>query len=151
MKKIPFFTQIKNGIHSFNRPEIFAAYCKLQKDGDYTMELSKTPGALKTNEQLGYFHAVVVPVVFKQMKEDGNDTVVICIKGKNGEADKFKEIPLLEDDIINMLKQIWAKHYNCEVKSKADMTIEEASELIDSSILWAARYLGCVIPPPNSM
>ena len=149
MKKMPFYTKIKNGIHSFNRPEIFAAYCKLMKDGDYCMELSKSAPS-KTNEQLGYFHAVVVPVVYKQMKDDGNDKILICIKGKDGQPHKFKEVTLLEDDVINMLKEIWAKKYNCEVKSKADMSIEEASELIDISILWAARYLGCVIPPPDT-
>ncbi len=151
MRKMPFYTKIKDGIHSFNRPEIFAAYCKLMKDGDYCMELSKTTIASKTNEQLGYFHAVIVPVVYKQMKDDGNDTIVICIKGKNGQPHKFKEIPLLEDDVINMLKEIWAKKYNCEVKSKTDMNIEEASELIDISILWAARYLGCVIPKASQV
>ncbi|KKM06636.1 hypothetical protein LCGC14_1741940, partial [marine sediment metagenome] len=65
--------------------------------------------------------------------------------------DQLKQIPMTEENIILMLKIIWAKSKGCEVKSKADMNIEEASELIDISILWAARYLGCVIPPPNQI
>ena len=152
MRKMPFYTKIKDGIHSFNRPEIFAAYCKLMKDGDYCMELSRSSPS-KTNEQLGYFHAVVVPVIFKQIQEfegeapDGGKRfpqVSFMIK------DQLKQIPMTEENIILMLKIIWAKSKGCEVKSKADMNIEEASELIDVSILWAARYLGCVIPPPNT-
>ena len=144
MKKMPFYTKIKDGIHSFNRPEIFAAYCKLQKDGDYCMELSRTV-ASKTNEQLGYFHAVVVPVVFKQMIDDGNDNINFMVH------DKLKTIPMTEETVVQLLKQVWANSKGCEVKSKADMNIEEASELIDISILWAARYLGCVIPEPSKL
>ena len=143
MKRMPFYTKIKDGIHSFNRPEIFAAYCKLMKDGDYCMELSKSSPS-KTNEQLGYFHAVVVPVVFKQMVDDGNDNINFMVH------DKIKTIPMTEETVVQLLKQVWANSKGCEVKSKADMSIEEASELIDISILWAARYLGCVIPPPNT-
>lgn len=144
MKKMPFYTKIKDGIHSFNRPEIFAAYCKLQKDGDYCMELSRTVPS-KTNEQLGYFHAVVVPVVYKQMINDGNDNINFMVH------DKLKTIPMTEDTVVQLLKQVWANSKGCEIKSKADMTIEEASELIDISILWAARYLGCVIPEPSKL
>ena len=146
MKKMPFYTKIKDGIHSFNRPEIFAAYCKLQKDGDYCMELSKSKTVpSKTNEQLGYFHAVVVPVVFKQMVDDGNDNINFMVH------DKLKTIPMTEETVVQLLKQVWANSKGCEVKSKADMSIEEASELIDISILWAARYLGCVIPKPSKL
>ena len=144
MKKMPFYTKIKDGIHSFNRPEIFAAYCKLMKDGDYCMELSKTVPS-KTNEQLGYFHAVIVPVVYKQMKDDGNDSINFMVR------DKLKTMPMTEETVVQLLKQVWANSKGCEVKSKADMNIEEASELIDISILWAARYLGCVIPPPDKI
>ena len=144
MKKMPFYTKIKDGIHSFNRPEIFAAYCKLQKDGDYCMELSRASPS-KTNEQLGYFHAVVVPVVYKQMIDDGNDNINFMVH------DKLKTIPMTEDTVVQLLKQVWANSKGCEVKSKADMNIEEASELIDISILWAARYLGCVIPEPSKL
>lgn len=144
MKKMPFYTKIKDGIHFFNRPEIFTAYCKLQKDGDYCMELSRSV-ASKTNEQLGYFHAVVVPVVYKQMVDDGNDNISFMVH------DKLKTIPMTEDTVVQLLKQVWANSKGCEIKSKADMNIEEASELIDISILWAARYLGCVIPKASKL
>lgn len=152
MKPMPFYGKIKDGIFCFIAEKIFAAYCReFCKDGDYTMTLSKTIPS-KTKEQLGYFHAVVAPTVFRQMKDDeGEDLegekripkIIIMVRGRP------KEIPLTEENVIYMLKIIWAKAYKCEVKSKADMSIEEASQLIDSSIVWAERYLGCQIPPPE--
>jgi hypothetical protein len=142
MKSMPFYGKIKDGIWRFTAEKIFAAYCRLQKDGDYTLTLSKTVAG-KTNEQLGYFHAVIVPVVFKQMLDYGNDTIGFTVK------DKFKEIPMTEETVVQLLKQVWANNKGCEVKSKADMSIEECSELIDISIRWAEQYLGCNIPPPE--
>ncbi len=142
MRNMPFYTKIKKGILSWKNKKVFDAYCLMMKDGDYTLTLSKTI-ASKTNEQLGYFHAVVVPTAFQQMVRDGNKSVMIQVN------DKFKEIPLTEDYVVDMFKKIWADSKGCEVKSKADMSIEEASELIEMSILWSARYLGCVIPEPE--
>ena len=149
---MPFYGKIVSGVFQWISAKTFAGYCRLQKDGDYTLTLSKTVAG-KTNEQLGYFHAVVVPVVFKQIKEfEGKDLdgkkrfpqVSFMIK------DQLKQIPMTEDNIVLMLKIIWAKRYNKgEVKSKADMNIEECSELIDISIMWAEQYLGCNIPPPE--
>ncbi len=139
MRNMPFYTKIKKGILSWKNKKVFDAYCLMMKDGDYTLTLSRTV-ASKTNEQLGYFHAVVVPTAFQQMVRDGNRSIMVPINGK------FKELPLTEDVVVSMLKQVWATSKGCEVKSKADMTIEECSELIEISIQWCATYLGCVIP-----
>ena len=142
MRKMPFFGKIKGGIFQWKAKECFAGYCRLQKDGDYTLTLSKTVAG-KTNEQLGYYFGVVVHTAFQQMLSDGNRSIMVHIN------DKFKEIPLTEGVVDSMFKKIWADSKGCEVKSKADMNIEEASELIDISIQWAERYLGCQIPPPE--
>ena len=151
MRKMPFYTEIKDGILRWKAKKVFDAYCLMQKDGDYTLTLSKTV-ASKTNEQLGYFHAVVVPTAFNQIKEfEGRDLdghkrfpqVSFMIN------DQLKQIPMTEDNVILMLKMVWAKHYNREVKSKADMNIEEASQLLSISIIWCERYLGCHIPLPD--
>lgn len=140
--KMPFFGRIKSGLFQWKAEKCFAGYCKMQRDGDYTLTLSKTSVG-KTNEQLGYFHAVVIPTIFQQMVSDGNNSIMVHIN------DKFKELPLTEEVVVQMLKQVWATSKGCEVKSKAEMSIEEASELIDISIMWAERYLGCQIPPPE--
>lgn len=140
-----FHGKISKGWFLFNKPKVFAAYTKGLKDGDYYATLHKVKGSPKTLEQLGYFHAVVVPTIHKQMIEDGNRTVKFEMDGR------IKELPLTEDMVVVILKEVWAKSKGVKVKSKADMTKLEASELIDISIEWSARYLGCVIPEPNSV
>lgn len=140
-----FFGKIKDGLFFYNNFKVFLAFVKGLKDGAYYLTLQKVKGPSKTREQLGYFHAVVVPTVFKQMVEDGNNTVTFDVAGGT------KEIPLTEDMVVEMLKEIWAKYKGVKVKSKADMTKTEASELISISIEWAARYLHCSIPEPNNI
>lgn len=143
---IPEFPgKIKDGLFYYNNFKVFCAYTKGQKDGDYYINLHKIKGSLKTLEQLGYFHAVIVSTAFRQMVEDGNDTVKFVIDGKE------KELPLTEDMVVVILKEVWAKTKGVKVKSKAHMTKAEASELISISIEWCARYLHCSIPEPNSI
>ncbi len=139
-----FFGENKNDRFLLNSPKVFDAYCAGQPDGKYYISMHKVTKK-KTNEQLGYFHAVVVPTILKQMIEDGNRTVKFELNGK------VKEIPLTEDMVIAMMKEVWAKSKGVKVKSKADMTKGEASELIDISIEWAARYLGCSIPESSKL
>ncbi|HDY88113.1 MAG TPA: hypothetical protein ENH82_08385 [bacterium] len=140
-----FHGKIKDGLFFYNNFKVFCAYTKGLKNGDYYLTLHKVKGSPKTLEQLGYFHAVVVPTAFKQMVEDGNDTVKFIIDGKE------KELPLTEDMVVVIFKEVWAKAKNVKVKSKKDMTITEASELITISIEWAARYLHCSIPEPSKL
>lgn len=140
-----FFGKIIKGWFLFNKPKVFAAYTKGLKDGNYYATLHKVKGSPKTLEQLGYFHAVVVPTVHKQMVEDGNRTVKFEMNGR------VKELPLTEDMVIVILKEVWAKSKGIKVKSKADMTKLEASELIEISIEWAARYLHTSIPEPSKL
>ena len=139
-----FYGKITGGIFLFNKQKVFQAYTKGLLDGDYYATLHKVK-KMKSNEQLGYFHAVVVPTILKQMIEDGNRTVKFELNGK------VKEIPLTEDMVVAMMKEVWAKSKGVKVKSKADMVKVEASELIEISIEWAARYLGCSIPEPSKL
>ena len=144
--QVEFHGKITNGRFLLNRPKVFDAYMMGLKDGNYYIEIYKNQGPMKTNEQLGYFHAVVVPAAMRQIIEDGNESIVVKI-GK-GSSQHFKEVPITEDNVVNILKGVWAKTKGVKIKSKADMTKEECSELIDISIRWCARYLHCVIPPP---
>ena len=56
-----FHGKIKDGLYYYNNFKVFLLYTKGLKDGDYYLELHKVKGSPKTPEQLGYFHAVVVP------------------------------------------------------------------------------------------
>jgi len=138
-----FHGKIKDGLFFYNNFKVFLLYVKGLKDGDYYIELHKAKGSPKTLEQLGYFHAVIVPTAHKQMIADGNRTVKFEMDGR------VKELPLNEDMVVEILKEVWAKSKGVEVKSKADMTKLEASELISISIEWCALYLHCLIPEPE--
>jgi hypothetical protein len=138
--KPQFHGKLKDGKFSLNRPQVFTAYCKGRPDGNYYLELTKVKGEPKTNQQLAYYYAVIIPAVFDAMKEAGNENYVVKI------GSKFKELPLTEDVVDYLLKQA------CQLpeKSKASISKIEAIEFIDRCIRWAARYLGCVIPEPNT-
>lgn len=139
-----FHGENKGGRFLLNSPKVFDAYCAGLPNGKYYVNLHKVK-VMKTNEQLGYFHAVVVPTAHKQMIEDGNRTVKFEIGGR------VKELPLTEDMVVVMLKEICAKKKGVKVKSKARMTKAEASELISISIEWCAFYLHCSIPEPEKL
>ena len=135
-----FYIKINNGKWSFNRGQVFDAYVQGQQDGDYYIEMHKTKGPSKTMEQLGYYYAVIIPTVYRQLVEDGHEDFVINIGGK------FKEVPLTTDVVDLLLKESCAG----PDKSKAKMSKQECSEFIDKCIRWAARWLSCVIPPPDT-
>lgn len=139
--QVQFQGKIKSGVFKLNSPKVFDAYALGQKDGNYYLTFHKTKGSPKTMEQLGYYYAVVVPTVFKQMVEDGNDKIVINIGVKR------KDVPLTPDVVDLLLKEACAKGE----KLKRNMTMGECSDFISTCILWAARYMGCVIPEPKDI
>jgi len=134
-----FFGKIQSGKWNLNRGQVFDAYISGQKDGDYYLVLHKVRGSPKTLEQLGYYYAVIVPTVYKQLVDDGHDRFVVNTGGK------FKEVPLTTDIVDLLLKEACA----FDEKLKRNMTLEQCSAFIDRCIRWSAKYLACVIPPPN--
>ncbi len=128
---------------TMHSPKVFAAYVAGQKPGKYYLTLTKVKGPPKTAEQLGYYYAVVLPTAYKQMLEDGNDTIIVQI------GDKQKEVPLTEDVVDGVLKAACAKFNGQNVKDKRNMTKEDAAVFLGDTIRWCARYLHCVIPEPE--
>lgn len=138
--KIEFEGKLVDGKFTLNRPKVFNAFLAGLNDGDYYLTFTKRKGAPKTLEQLGYYYAVIIPTVYNQLIADGNERFVIKI------GNKFKEVPLTKDVVDLMLKETCA----FDEKSKAKMTMAECSAFIDRCIRWAARWLSCVIPPPDT-
>lgn len=138
-----FHGRIEGDRFRLNRKEVWWAYCKGLKDGKYYLELHKAKGPPKTLEQLAYYYAVIIPTAYKQMVEDGNDSIIVKIGGG------FIEVPLTEEVVDRLLKEQCAKFDGKKVTNKADMTIEQASEFIDKCIRWCAEKLHCVIPEPT--
>ena len=138
-----FYLNIKNGKWQFLDNSLVDAYVSGQPDGRYYFDLFKDKGAPKTSPQQGYYYGVVIPHTLKALKEQGNEDVVLSIG--NG----FKHLPLMKENVDQLLKGLWARDTDNEVKSKADFSLDEYSELIDISIRWVAKYLSYVIPPPD--
>lgn len=138
-----FHGTIKKGTWQLNPNQPFEAYVAGQDNGDYYIELHKAKGAPKTSPQQGYYYGVVIPHAFKALKEQGNEDVVFSI------GSGFKHLPLIKEVVDLLLKSLWAREMDCEVKSKAEFSLDEYSELIDISIKWVAKYLSYVIPPPD--
>ena len=143
-----FYLNIKNGKWWFLDNSLVDAYVSGQPDGRYYFDLFKDKGAPKSCAQQAYYYGVVVPHTLKALKEQGNEDIVLCI-GQSGQNKGFKNLPLIKENVDDMLKQLWATKNDCEVKSKADFSLDEYSELIDISIRWVAKYLSYVIPPPD--
>ena len=137
--KVEFYGQLEDGKFRFRRKDIWTAYLAGLKDGNYCLTITKRKGPPKTLEQLAYYYAVIIPTVYNQMVEDGHERFVVNIGGKS------KEIPLTKDVVDLLLKEACA----FDEKSKAKMSMQECSAFIDRTIRWAARWLSCVIPPPE--
>ena len=137
--KIEFDGKLVDGKFSLNRKTVWTAFLAGLPDGDYYLTITKRKGPPKTLEQLAYYYAVIIPTVYNQMVEDGHERFVVKVGGK------VKEIPLTKDVVDLLLKEACA----FEEKSKAKMSKEECSAFIDRCIRWAARWLSCVIPPPE--
>lgn len=137
--KIEFYGHLVDGKFRFYRRPVWDAFLAGQKDGDYYVTITKRKGPPKTLEQLSYYYAVIIPTVYNQMVEDGHERFVVKVGAK------FKEIPLTTDVVDLVLKESCA----FDEKSKAKMSKEECSAFIDRCIRWAARWLSCVIPPPE--
>jgi len=139
-----FYGKVVNGKWVMNRQQVFDAYIAGKKNGNYYLQIHKTKGSPKTLEQLGYYFAACVPTIFRQMIEDGNENMVIKI------GDKFVELPLTEDVVDKLLKQRYAASKGLKEFSKALADKMEVSDFLDWVIRWSAKYLGCIIPPPNT-
>lgn len=139
-----FYGKVKNGKFNLNRGQVLQAYVSGQVDGNYYLEFHKSKGSPKTLEQQGYYYGVVIPHTTKALKEQGNETVVLSI-GK-----RFKELPLIKEVVDMLLKINHATFRGIEVRSKAEFSIKDYSDLIDVSIRWVAEHLHYVIPPPDA-
>lgn len=135
--KITFYGYIEKGRWHWHHKGVFDAYCKGQKDGNYSATLNESVPP-KTLPQMAYYYSVIIPAAMKQIKAD-NDGDSYIVKIGNRE----KEVEIDEDTVDKILKGA------CKVKSKGRMTMKEASEFIDKCIKWCARYLGIVIPDPD--
>ena len=103
--------------------------------------------ATKTNEQLGYYWAVVLPAIQQELREQGNEMSLAEINEMLN--DKFfstvKTISWVGKDGAQYVHQLKVK------RSKSGATKDEFAYFLDQVIRWAATELGLCIAPPEKI
>ena len=131
-KKIPVFSAIvENNRLNLIRQDLFRIYMKIFKEKEVVELTIKKKTDLKTNPQLKYYMGVLVPQAHTAFLENG-ETVV---KDEG-------EVPISSYDADRKLKKLFLtrnKGTDFEyVPSKADITIEMMSYLIEQSLHYLA-------------
>lgn len=126
--------------------EITPLYVDIKKavESGRSVRVSVKSIATKSNEQLGYYWAVIVPKVQQGMREQGNELSQV-------EVNQF-----LNERFFCKVKTIsWVKNgaeFFAQIRkprSKSGATKDEMSEFIDQCIRFANTELGIYIPEPR--
>jgi hypothetical protein len=99
-------------------------------------------GKLKSPEQLGYYHVVILPEAFNAFKNSGDVDIEIHFK------DKVAQLPLEIEAVDLFLKVNYGK-YHGEFKHKGEMTKGECAMFEDWCIRWLAKWMNCHVPPAD--
>ena len=125
--------------------EIYNAWVSRVSDDKTVQCTLKINKLMKTLPQLGYYHAVMIPVTVEGLIDLGYDT----IPGAELFGDLVEEQtnPTTVDDYF---KKLFAKYKGLKkTPSKAKMTVDEFSEFINFILKWLAEKPGIYCPPPK--
>ena len=100
--------------------------------------------ATKTNEQLGYYWAVVLPAIQQALREQGNEMSLAEINNMLNDMffSTVKTISWVGKNGAQYVHQLKVK------RSKSGATKDEFAYFLDKVIRWAAQELGIYIAPP---
>lgn len=129
-----------------DKREITPLYVDIKKavEAGRAVKVSVRSVATKTNEQLGYYWAVIVPKIQEGMREQGNELSQV-------EVNQF-----LNERFFCQIKTIsWVRNgaeFFAQIRkprSKSGATKDEMSEYIDKCREFASLELGKYIPDPK--
>lgn len=109
------------------------------KDGRYSMEVTKE--GRRSNEQNGYFHGVVLPIVFKGLQDMGHEGVK-----DTDDAKLVLKSLFLKEKVINTETGEVITEF---IKDTSKLTTFEFYTFMEQVTQWAAEYLDKVIPAPG--
>lgn len=99
----------------------------------------------KTLSQLGYYHAVVLPVITEVLRHHGNEAT-------DDDAHEFVKEHIAKSTMVRSLvlvdKATGEVHRKSIVRSMADTDVGEMSEIIEKCIAFAGQE-GFDVPPPT--
>ena len=127
-----------------NKPKLQAFIDGMPVGKNYTLTLEPVKAA-KTLSQLGYWHATVLPHTVLALRQQGYDTL--------GEVGFGRYTAAISTNVYHadlLLKRMWATSIGVDgLPSKADMTTEQMSNLIDFALQWVAKNLQYAIRDPE--
>ena len=126
---------------------LWGAYRAGLADGDYTMAITKKKRG-KSQDQLGYYYAVVIPCAVQALIDAGWDSVGETAWSLGGQD--MTAIPLAtnQDNVDSMLKALFSASEDSSLVQKRRMTVDEMGRLIDFAGRWLAESFGVVLPAP---
>lgn len=128
--------------------QIVPLYVDIKKavDKSRVVKVTVRSVATKTNEQLGYYWAVVLPAIQETLREQGNEMSLAEINEMLNEMffSTVKTVSWVSKDGVQTVHQLRKK------RSKSGATIDEFAYFLDQVIRWAQTELGVYIAPPNS-
>lgn len=87
----------------------------------------------KTLKQLGYYFAVILPAVHRELLRQGYD----CMG-----------VPITQSQADEIIKHYCGRIDGNEIILKRNMSKEQATRFIDNCIRWSAEVLNIAIPEP---
>ena len=144
MAKVSFIMESKGGKLDFlpSQKPAWDAFSTTRKDGFYTCAVEGMKRA-KTLPQLAYWYGVVVPTAVEGFIEAGYDAL-----GEIHMGEFTVDVRTDADTVDRFLKGLYRLHTGAKVVSKARMSTEEMSGLIDFAVRWIVTNLGVVVQPP---
>lgn len=147
MAKAKFFMQKQGETLQFIGPkrDVYESWVKGLKDKQVVEAVFSKRRHAKTNPQLGYWYAVLMPFAASELQACGYGTLFDTSIGEHsvGVETNDKTVDLLFKTLFCANKSLGA------TPQKRNMTDEEMSQLIDFTVNWLAENLGVVAPPPT--
>lgn len=130
------------------KQQILPLYVDIQKavTAGRVVKVAVKSLATKTHEQLGYYHAVVLPAIQEELRRQGNEMSRAEINEMLNDMffSTVKTVSWVSKDGTQYLHQLKVK------RSKSGATIDEFSQFLDRVIRWAQTELGVFIPLPTT-
>lgn len=146
-KKAKFYSIKQHGQLNPYGPDIHAdaKWVEQCDEGQLVETTRKVVRQMKTNPQLGYWYAVILPIALKSFLHAGNTSLRHTMY-------RGQKIPVAID--LDECDLFFKDRYKIEYKvkgqvSKEDMSDEDMSKLIDLAITFMAEYLRAECPPPR--
>lgn len=121
--------------------DAWVSLCKPKQVVRMTLQEHKHP---KTNEQLGWYHAGILPDVRDAFFDAGYNTMgEVEVKMKVG-------VRLDTDTCDKILKELYQSHLKAKnMPLKRNFSVEDMSQFIEFIIQWTAENLNAAIRPPT--